>query len=67
MMMDKKKTNKKVISNKSKHVQVENELKKLKDKIEKLQTFDSSLLMVKTTFSIMDHNFTLYFNHFNIL
>ena len=37
-----KNLNKEVTSNKSKHLLVENEFKKLQDKIEKLQTFDSS-------------------------
>ena len=45
-----KNVNKNVTSNESKHLLVENEL-------EKLQTFDSSLLLVKNTFLMMEHNF----------
>ena len=33
-------------------------LKKLQDKIEKLKTYYSSLLLVRATFSMMEHNFT---------
>ena len=40
-----KNLNKKATSNKSKHLQVENQLKKLQDKIGKLQTYDSSLFV----------------------
>ena len=40
-----KNLNKKVTSNKSKHLLVQNELKKLQNKIEKLQTYDSSLFI----------------------
>ena len=49
--------NKKVTSNKSKHFIVKNEIKKLRDKIDKLQTYDSSYF-IKVTFSMMEHNFT---------
>ena len=45
-----KKLNKKVNSNKSKHLIVENELENLQDTIEKL--------LVEATFSMMKHNFT---------
>ena len=37
-----KKLNKNITSNKSKHLLVRNKFKKLQDKIEKIQTFDSS-------------------------
>ena len=33
-------------------------LKKLQDKVEKLQNYDSSVFMVKVTFSVMEHNLT---------
>ena len=46
-----KNLNTKVTSSKSKHLIVGNELKKL-------QTYDSSLLLVKATFLMMEHNFT---------
>ena len=54
-----KKVNKRVTSNKSKHLLVENELKKLQDNCKKnykhmIQVF----LLVKATFSMMEHNFT---------
>ena len=54
-----KKVNKRVTSNKSKHLLVENELKKLQDNCKKnykhmIQVF----LLVKTTFSMMEHSFT---------
>ena len=42
--------NKNVTSNKSKHLLVENEFKKLQDKIEKLQTCDSSLFISQSYF-----------------
>ena len=45
-----KNLNKKVTSNKSQHLLVENEFKKLQDKIEKLQTFDSSLFIGQSYF-----------------
>ena len=45
-----KNLNKKVTSNKSEHLLVENELKKLQDKIEKLQTFDSGLSIDQSYF-----------------
>ena len=44
------KKNEIVTSNKSKYLLVENEFKKLQDKIEKLQTFDSSLLLGRSYF-----------------
>ena len=40
----------KLTSNKSKHLLVENELKKLQDKIGKLQTYDSSLFVSQSYF-----------------
>ena len=45
-----KNLNKKVTSNKSKHLLVENELKILQDKMERLQTFDSSLFIGQSYF-----------------
>ena len=45
-----KNLNKEVTPNKSKHSLVENEFKKLRDKIEKLQTFDSSLFIGRRYF-----------------
>ena len=34
------------------------DLKKLQDKIEKLQSYNSSLFINQTTFSMMERNFT---------
>ena len=48
--------NKKVTSNKSKHLLAENEFKKLQYKIEELQTFNASLF--KVAFSMMEHKST---------
>ena len=45
-----KKINKKVISNKSQEVRVENELKNQQDKIEILQTYDSSFFIGQSYF-----------------
>ena len=45
-----KNLDKKVTSSKSKHVPVENELKKIQDKIEKSQTYDSSLFIGQSYF-----------------
>ena len=45
-----KNLNKKVTSNKSKHLLVEHKLKKLQDKIEKLQIYDSSLFIGQSYF-----------------
>ena len=42
--------NKNVSSNKAKHVVVEDDIKKLQDKIEKLQTYDSSLFIGQSYF-----------------
>ena len=50
--------NKNVSSNKAKHVVVEDDIKKLQDKIEKLQTYDSSLFIGQSYFLMMQHNFT---------
>ena len=45
-----KNVNKKVTSNKSKHLPVENEFKKLPDKIEKSQKYNSSPFMGQNYF-----------------
>ena len=55
------------MSSKSKHVLVESELKKLQDKIEKLQHIVKIFLLIKATFSMMEHNFTSYFTRFIVL
>ena len=59
-----KNLNKKVTSNKSKHLLVENELKKLQDKIEKLQTYDPSLFIGQSYFLMIECNFTQHFKCF---
>ena len=52
--------NKKVTLNKTKHLLVENELKKL-------QTFNQAFLFIKVTLIMIEHNFTKYFNQFTKL
>ena len=51
-------SNKKVTLYKSKHVLVENEFKKVQDKIEKFRHMIQVFLSIRATFSVMDHEFT---------
>ena len=53
-----KNLNEKVTSGKSKHLLLENELKNLQDKTEKLQTMIQVSLLVKASLSMMEQNFT---------